>query len=147
MVLLLSEILCPPWISGELLLLPQDSVYALPPLEGPPWRHVYRWYFLSSVMNEPTALLPLQLLHVFFLSPYSNGYLNFCLPLAILHSLCVRETGSHRLMISGPLGVVLWITVLLLYFRGTGLCVWKMYKRERNMDTGRSKLHFFFLLR
>ena len=94
------------------------------------------WYFLSSVMNEPTALLPLQLLnqdfrllHVFSLSPCGNGYLKFCLPLTILHSFCVRETGSHRQTNAGPLGGILWTIVVVLFFLGTWLCFWKMYKR------------------
>ena len=85
-----------------------------------------RWYFLSSVMNEPTALLPLQLLnqdfrllHVFSLSPCGNGYLKFCLPLTILHSFCVRETGSHRQTNAGPLGGILWTIVVVLFFLGT----------------------------
>ncbi|XP_065782112.1 SLAM family member 5-like [Muntiacus reevesi] len=59
----------------------------------------------------------------------------------------VCSDGSQEQTISGPFGVLLCITVLVLYFLGTGLCVWKIYKRERNMDTGRGKLHFFFFLR
>lgn len=104
----------------------------------------YEWTYctLTSSTSEPGLWTSPCVL-----SPYGNGYLKFCLPLTILHSLCVRETGSHRQTIADSLGGILWTIVVVLFFLGTWLCFWKMYKRERNMDTRRGKLHFFFLLR
>ena len=109
------------------------------------------WYFLSSVMNEPAALFNFWTRTSDFslcsLSHCGNGYLKFCLLLTILHFLCVRETGSQEQTIAGPLEGILWAVVAVLFFLGTGLYFWKTYKKKRNTETGRGRLHFSFILR
>ena len=109
------------------------------------------WYFLSSVMNEPAALFNFQTRTSDFslcsLSHYGNGYFKFCLPLTILHFLCVRETGSQEQTIAGLLEGILCGVVAVLFFLGAGLYFWKTYKKERNTETERGRLHFSFILR
>ena len=109
------------------------------------------WYFLSSVMNEPAALFNFWTRTSDFslcsLCHYGNGYLKFCHPLTILHPCCVRETGSQEQTIAGLLEGILWAVVVVLFFLGTGLYFWKTYKKERNTETERGRLHFCFILR
>ena len=59
----------------------------------------------------------------------------------------MRETGSQEQTIAGPLEGILWAVVAVLFFLGTGLYFWKTYKKKRNTETGRGRLHFSFILR
>ena len=59
----------------------------------------------------------------------------------------MREIGSQGQAINGPLGGVLWAVVVVLVFLGTGLYLWKTSKKKKNMETGRGRLPFSFLLR
>ncbi|KAB1261076.1 hypothetical protein Cadr_000024647, partial [Camelus dromedarius] len=47
----------------------------------------------------------------------------------------VRETGSQGQAIAGPLQGILWAVVIMLFFLGIGLYVWKTCKKKKNMET------------
>nr|XP_045373974.1 SLAM family member 5-like [Camelus bactrianus] len=53
--------------------------------------------------------------------------------------------GSHGQAVAGPLQGILWAVVIMLFFLGIGLYVWKTCKKKKNMETEQGRLHFSFL--